>query len=89
MSLMGHSLQRPSLTGFLGSLLGLGSGRFVVSEQTAFRRVFEHTHKIVRGFTSRYGVTMLVWFETYAIRLMRLRAKSRLRTAARLEVAAD
>ncbi|HEX5508311.1 MAG TPA: GIY-YIG nuclease family protein [Pseudolabrys sp.] len=29
------------------------------------RRNYEHRNKIVRGFTARYGVVRLVWFETY------------------------
>jgi putative endonuclease len=29
------------------------------------RRVHEHKSKVVRGFTSRYGIDRLVWFETY------------------------
>ena len=29
------------------------------------RRVFEHKTKIVKGFTSRYDVQMLVWYERY------------------------
>jgi len=29
------------------------------------RRVFEHKNNLVRGFTSRYGVHLLVWFECY------------------------
>jgi putative endonuclease len=29
------------------------------------RRVYEHKNKLVRGFTRRYGVGRLVWFETY------------------------
>ena len=29
------------------------------------RRVYEHKTKAVRGFTSRYGVDCLVWFEVY------------------------
>jgi putative endonuclease len=29
------------------------------------RRVYEHRNKAVRGFTSRYRVDRLVWFETY------------------------
>jgi putative endonuclease len=29
------------------------------------RRVYEHKNKIVRGFTARYDVTRLVWYETY------------------------
>ena len=27
------------------------------------RRVYEHRTKVVKGFTSRYGVDKLVWFE--------------------------
>jgi putative endonuclease len=30
------------------------------------RRVFEHRSKTIGGFTARYGVDKLVWFETYA-----------------------
>ena len=29
------------------------------------RRVHEHRTKAVKGFTSRYGVDKLVWFEIY------------------------
>ena len=29
------------------------------------RRVFEHKSKFVPGFTKRYGVDKLVWFEVY------------------------
>jgi putative endonuclease len=29
------------------------------------RRVYEHKHKAAPGFTSRYGVDRLVWFECY------------------------
>ena len=29
------------------------------------RRVYEHRTEAVAGFTSRYGVTMLVWYEDY------------------------
>jgi putative endonuclease len=29
------------------------------------RRVYEHRIKAVRGFTSKYNVTRLVWFEIY------------------------
>lgn len=31
------------------------------------RRVFEHKHKIFKGFTSRYNVSKLVYYETYDI----------------------
>jgi putative endonuclease len=29
------------------------------------RRVYEHKQKLLPGFTSRYGVDRLVWFESY------------------------
>ena len=29
------------------------------------RRVYQHKNKTTRGFTSQYGVGLLVWFETY------------------------
>jgi putative endonuclease len=29
------------------------------------RRVYEHKQKVLPGFTSRYGVDRLVWFECY------------------------
>jgi putative endonuclease len=29
------------------------------------RRVYEHKNKVVAGFTARYDVDRLVWFETY------------------------
>jgi putative endonuclease len=29
------------------------------------RRVFEHKQKLLPGFSSRYGVHRLVWFEAY------------------------
>jgi putative endonuclease len=29
------------------------------------RRIYEHKTDAVRGFTSRYGVHLLVWFESY------------------------
>jgi putative endonuclease len=29
------------------------------------RRVFEHKSKVVPGFTKRYGVDKLVWFEIF------------------------
>lgn len=29
------------------------------------RRIYEHKEKLLPGFTARYGVDRLVWFETY------------------------
>ena len=32
------------------------------------RRMLEHTQGAFRGFTKKYGVTILVWFETHETR---------------------
>jgi putative endonuclease len=29
------------------------------------RRVYEHKNKVLPGFTARYGITRLVWYECY------------------------
>ena len=29
------------------------------------RRIYEHRTKVVAGFTSKYNITQLVWFEVY------------------------
>jgi putative endonuclease len=29
------------------------------------RRVYEHKHKLVKGFTSKYNITKLVWYEAF------------------------
>ena len=29
------------------------------------RRVYEHKHKLVPGFTSKYNITKLVWYESF------------------------
>jgi putative endonuclease len=29
------------------------------------RRVYEHRMRMTKGFTSRYGVTLLVWYEVH------------------------
>ena len=42
-----------------GGTLYLGVTRDLV------RRVYEHKNKTLKGFTSRYAVDRLVWFETY------------------------
>ena len=30
------------------------------------RRVYEHKHKLVPGFTSKYNITRLAWYESFA-----------------------
>ena len=29
------------------------------------RRIYEHKNKVIKGFTARYGIDMLVYFEVY------------------------
>ena len=35
------------------------------STSDLLRRVWEHKNKVVPGFTSQYGVSRLVWFESH------------------------
>jgi len=30
------------------------------------RRVYEHKHKLLPGFTSKYNINLLVWYDTFA-----------------------
>jgi putative endonuclease len=30
------------------------------------RRVYEHKHRLVPGFASKYNITRLVWYETFS-----------------------
>jgi len=32
------------------------------------KRIYDHKEKVRRGFTARYGVTKLVWFERFDLR---------------------
>jgi len=47
----------------------LASGRhgtlYVGVTNDLARRIHEHKEKLIKGFTSQYGVTRLVWYETY------------------------
>ena len=50
----------------------LASGRngtlYIGSTDSLVRRVSEHREELTPGFTSRYGVKMLVWYETFDTR---------------------
>jgi putative endonuclease len=48
-------------------LLASGKHRtlYVGVTNDLIRRVYEHKTKVMRGFTSRYDVNRLVWFEVY------------------------
>jgi putative endonuclease len=43
------------------------------------RRVFEHREKVRPGFTATYGVTRLVWFESYEERENAFRRERRIK----------
>ena len=47
----------------------LASGRhgtlYVGVTNDLARRIFKHKEQLTKGFTSRYGVTRLVWHESY------------------------
>jgi putative endonuclease len=38
---------------------------YVGTTNDLVRRIYEHRTKAVRGFTSKYNITRLVWFEIY------------------------
>ena len=38
---------------------------YVGSTTDLARRIFEHKQKVIAGFTSRYDVILLVWYEGY------------------------
>ncbi len=44
---------------------GIGGTLYVGVTNDLVRRVYEHREKLVKGFTSKYGVTRLVYFEQY------------------------
>jgi putative endonuclease len=43
----------------------IGGTLYVGVTNDLVRRVFEHRQKLMRGFTKRYGVLCLVYFEQY------------------------
>ncbi len=43
------------------------------------RRVFEHRTKAVPGFTARYGVDRLVWFEPYETAVEAIRREKQMK----------
>jgi putative endonuclease len=55
------------------------------------RRVFEHRQELTKGFTSRYGCKMLVWYEPYELmddaiaREKQIKAGNRARKLAMIE----
>jgi putative endonuclease len=43
------------------------------------RRVYEHREGIVQGFTTKYGVKMLVWYEGFATAFEAIAAEKRIK----------
>jgi putative endonuclease len=43
------------------------------------KRVWEHKNKVVRGFTSRYSVDKLVWFEAHDVRESAIRREKQIK----------
>ena len=43
------------------------------------RRIYEHRNKLTRGFTAKYGVHKLVWFETFEERENAFRRERRIK----------
>jgi putative endonuclease len=44
---------------------GIGGTLYIGVTNDLIRRVFEHKEKFVRGFTKRYGVVRLVYYEQF------------------------
>jgi putative endonuclease len=43
------------------------------------RRVWEHKNKVVPGFTKRYGIDRLVWFEVHDLAATALRREKQIK----------
>ena len=43
------------------------------------RRVWEHKNKVVPGFTKRYGIDRLVWFEVHDLAATALRCEKQIK----------
>ncbi len=43
------------------------------------KRVYEHKNKLIRGFTSKYNVTQLVYFEKYEDRISAFHRETQLK----------
>jgi len=48
------------------------------------RRMEEHREKAIRGFTAKYGVTQLVWFEQHPDRMSAFRRERQIKEWQRL-----
>ena len=46
-------------------------------------RVWQHKHKVTGGFTARYGVDRLVWFETHETMVSAIQREKQLKAGSR------
>ena len=47
------------------------------------RRAYEHRESVIPGFTSRYGLKLLVWFELHADMTMAITREKKLKAGSR------
>ena len=52
---------------------------YVGSTDDLAKRVYQHKEKVYRGFTSKYGVDKLVWFEAFELRSNAFRRERRIK----------
>ena len=53
------------------------------------RRLVEHRNRLTPGFTSRYGVDRLVWFEQHDLVAAAIQREKRLKISAAMEAQPD
>jgi putative endonuclease len=52
---------------------------YIGSTDNLAKRVWEHREKLRPGFTARYGVMLLVWYESYETRASAFQRERRLK----------
>ena len=57
---------------------------YIGSTDDLARRVWEHKEKVRPGFTDKYGVTRLVWYEVHDLRETAFQRERRMKTWNRL-----
>jgi putative endonuclease len=62
-----------------------GGAIYVGVTNDLVRRVYEHKNRLVPGFTKRYGIDQLVYFEVYDTAYNAIQREKNIKLAARLE----
>ena len=52
---------------------------YVGMSSDLLRRIWEHRNKVVPGFTQRYGLNRLVWFEAHEVREAAIRREKQIK----------